>query len=211
MERLKEGQLSDRDIYDQQLDAAEKSNQWLASIDTAMREVVAQGGDASDLDAKSLSRQIFSDMNMEVTDEQKETLKTGTSSERLKVLSDVAAQNASKLTASMTKALENLGINLPTMATGGIVDKPVIAQIGEAGPEAVIPLDRLEEYAAKFVGGNVGVGDGSSKSSVLRVEGELNVKGDGSESAKLNIKNLLDSISSGDLQKLNSLLQNAIS
>jgi SLT domain-containing protein len=111
----------------------------------------------------------------------------------------------------MTKALENLGINLPTMATGGIVDKPVIAQIGEAGPEAVIPLDRLEEYAAKFVGGNVGVGDGSSKSSVLRVEGELNVKGDGSESAKLNIKNLLDSISSGDLQKLNSLLQNAIS
>jgi hypothetical protein len=210
MERLKEGQLSDRDVYDQQLDAAEKSNQWLASIDTAMRELVAQGGDASDLDAKSLSRQIFSDMNMEVTDEQKETLKTGNPAERLKVLSDVAAKNASNLTASMTKALEDLGINLPTMATGGIVDKPVIAQIGEAGPEAVIPLDRLEEYAAKFVGGNVGVGS-SSSSSVLRVEGVLNVKGDGSESAKLNINEFINSISSGDLQKLNSLLQNAIS
>ena len=211
MERLKEGQLSDRDVYDQQLDAAEKSNQWLASIDTAMRELVAQGGDASDLDAKSLSRQIFSDMNMEVTDEQKETLKTGNPAERLKVLSDVAAKNASNLTASMTKALEDLGINLPTMATGGIVDKPVIAQIGEAGPEAVIPLDRLEEYAAKFVGGNVGVGSSSSSSSVLRVEGVLNVKGDGSESAKLNINEFINSISSGDLQKLNSLLQNAIS
>lgn len=32
------------------------------------------------------------------------------------------------------------GISLPRMAQGGIVTKPMIAQIGEAGPEAVIPL-----------------------------------------------------------------------
>ena len=30
------------------------------------------------------------------------------------------------------------------MQEGGIVSRPTIALIGEAGPEAVIPLDRLE-------------------------------------------------------------------
>jgi hypothetical protein len=30
--------------------------------------------------------------------------------------------------------------HIPTLARGGIVDKPTIAVIGEAGPEAVIPL-----------------------------------------------------------------------
>ena len=35
--------------------------------------------------------------------------------------------------------------NLPMLASGGIVTKPTIAMIGEAGPEAVVPLD---EYGA---------------------------------------------------------------
>lgn len=33
--------------------------------------------------------------------------------------------------------------NIPAMASGGIVSGPTLAMIGEAGPEAVIPLDRL--------------------------------------------------------------------
>lgn len=32
---------------------------------------------------------------------------------------------------------------IPEMASGGIVNRPTIAMIGESGPEAVIPLDRL--------------------------------------------------------------------
>lgn len=32
-------------------------------------------------------------------------------------------------------------LGIPTLGTGGIVDKPTLAVIGEAGPEAVIPLD----------------------------------------------------------------------
>ena len=208
MERLKEGQLSDRDVYDQQLDAAEKSNQWLAQIDTAMRELVAQGGDASDLDAKSLSRQIFSDMDMDVTEAERETLKnTKDPLERMDLLDKIAKRNADKLSQSIVDGLASIGVDV-SLATGGIVNEPVIAQVGEAGPEAVIPLDRLSEMLNSAALGSTG--DGGS-SSVLRVEGVLNVKGDGSESAKLNIKNFIESISSGDLQKLNSLLQNAIS
>ena len=34
--------------------------------------------------------------------------------------------------------------DIPMLAKGGIVDKPTVAMIGEAGPEAVIPLDKLD-------------------------------------------------------------------
>jgi TP901 family phage tail tape measure protein len=34
-------------------------------------------------------------------------------------------------------------ITVPLMATGGIISKPTIAMVGESGPEAVIPLDRM--------------------------------------------------------------------
>jgi len=37
----------------------------------------------------------------------------------------------------------NSGPPIPKMAAGGVVDAPTLAVIGEAGPEAVIPLDRL--------------------------------------------------------------------
>jgi hypothetical protein len=33
--------------------------------------------------------------------------------------------------------------NLPQLADGGIVNQPTIAMIGEAGAEAVVPLDRM--------------------------------------------------------------------
>ena len=43
--------------------------------------------------------------------------------------------------------------NVPAMASGGIVDKPTLAMIGEAGPEAVIPLSQ-----AHGLGGGGGMG-----------------------------------------------------
>lgn len=36
-------------------------------------------------------------------------------------------------------------IKLPRLANGGVVDKPTIAQIGEAGKEAIIPLERNKQ------------------------------------------------------------------
>jgi small-conductance mechanosensitive channel len=35
-------------------------------------------------------------------------------------------------------------MNLPRLAEGGIVNSPTLALIGEAGPEAVVPLDRMQ-------------------------------------------------------------------
>ena len=44
------------------------------------------------------------------------------------------------------------GSSVPMMAAGGVVTSPTLAMIGEAGPEAVIPLDRLGQLGG---GGNV--------------------------------------------------------
>jgi hypothetical protein len=44
--------------------------------------------------------------------------------------------------------------DIPLLANGGIVTSPTLAVVGEAGPEAVIPLDRLGAMGA---GGNVNI------------------------------------------------------
>jgi hypothetical protein len=41
--------------------------------------------------------------------------------------------------------------NMPQLAEGGIVNKPTIAMIGEAGAEAVVPLDRMGSMGTKVV------------------------------------------------------------
>jgi hypothetical protein len=43
-------------------------------------------------------------------------------------------------------------IKIPKMAEGGIVNKPTVAQIGEKGPEAVVPLDRYNEFMGQSIG-----------------------------------------------------------
>lgn len=60
-------------------------------------------------------------------------------------------------------------VKLPRLGTGGIVTGPTIAMIGEAGPEAVIPLNRL----GNFGGGNtitVNVNGGDPNSIVRALQ-----------------------------------------
>lgn len=44
------------------------------------------------------------------------------------------------------------GISLPRLAKGGIVDKATVAQIGEAGKEAIIPLERNKQGLREIAG-----------------------------------------------------------
>lgn len=46
---------------------------------------------------------------------------------------------------------------IPMLAAGGLVTQPTLAGIGEAGPEAVIPLDRLHEFGGGGGGGTVNI------------------------------------------------------
>lgn len=51
-------------------------------------------------------------------------------------------------------------ISLPRLAKGGIVDRATIAMIGEAGPEAVVPLDRMGQMGSTYnITVQAGVGD----------------------------------------------------
>jgi hypothetical protein len=47
--------------------------------------------------------------------------------------------------------------NIPMLANGGIVNQATLAVIGEAGPEAVVPLDRMREFGMGGGGINVTV------------------------------------------------------
>jgi hypothetical protein len=49
---------------------------------------------------------------------------------------------------------------IPMLAQGGIVNQATLAVIGEAGPEAVIPLDRMGEFGAAGGGINITVNAG---------------------------------------------------
>jgi SLT domain-containing protein len=55
------------------------------------------------------------------------------------------------------------------MASGGIVNSPTLAMIGEAGPEAVIPLSRMSQMGGtNNVTINVNGGDPNSVVNALR-------------------------------------------
>jgi hypothetical protein len=57
---------------------------------------------------------------------------------------------------------------IPALADGGIVTGPQLALIGEAGPEAVIPLDRMGSMGGNNVTINVNGGDPQSVVNALR-------------------------------------------
>ena len=47
--------------------------------------------------------------------------------------------------------------DIPMLANGGIVTGPTLAMIGEAGPEAVIPLDRMGQVGGGGTTVNINV------------------------------------------------------
>jgi hypothetical protein len=58
--------------------------------------------------------------------------------------------------------------NIPMLADGGIVTGPTLALIGEAGPEAVVPLDRMGSMGGNNVTIHVNGGDPRAVVDALR-------------------------------------------
>jgi SLT domain-containing protein len=58
--------------------------------------------------------------------------------------------------------------NIPMLAEGGIVTSATLAMIGERGPEAVIPLDRINQMGGNNVTIHVNGGDPQSVVNALR-------------------------------------------
>lgn len=58
--------------------------------------------------------------------------------------------------------------DIPMLADGGIVNSPTLAMIGEAGPEAVVPLDRMGQMGGNNITIHVNGGDPNAVVSALR-------------------------------------------
>jgi len=54
-------------------------------------------------------------------------------------------------------------LKIPRLAEGGVVTRSILANVGEAGPEAVIPLDKLDQM----------VGGGGGNTFVFNVQGDM--------------------------------------
>jgi hypothetical protein len=65
-------------------------------------------------------------------------------------LNRAMAGSSARYTAQAVDYFQNL-FDIPRMAEGGIVNRPTMAMIGEAGAEAVIPLDRMGSMGTKVV------------------------------------------------------------
>ena len=61
-----------------------------------------------------------------------------------------------------------LGVDVPAMATGGIVTKPTLALIGESGPEAVIPLNGNNAPTGATINLTVNAGMGADGTQIGR-------------------------------------------
>jgi hypothetical protein len=68
------------------------------------------------------------------------------------------------ITERVNRIVANLG-GIPKMAEGGIVNKPTLALIGEAGPEAVVPLSKMNAGGGGDV--NINVTGGLSTSAEI--------------------------------------------
>ena len=79
----------------------------------------------------------------------------------MSLVPDVGSIVDSIVGGATSKAKSIVGKIIPGLASGGIVTKPTLAVVGEAGPEAVIPLNRAGAVGGSVINVNVttGVGD----------------------------------------------------
>jgi hypothetical protein len=79
-----------------------------------------------------------------------------------------AAINKGKLTPAQVTELNSLLAGVPKLAAGGIVNKPTLAMIGEAGPEAVIPLSGRNAGMGNTINLTVNAGMGADGNQIGR-------------------------------------------
>jgi len=82
------------------------------------------------------------------------------------------SKSGKKITAGERSSIEalaaSLGVEVPAMANGGIVNKPTLALIGEAGPEAVVPLSGRNANMGNTINITVNAGVGTNGAQVGR-------------------------------------------
>ena len=78
------------------------------------------------------------------------------------------ALNSGKLSKEQVNRINDLLAGVPALAEGGIVNKPTLALIGEAGPEAVVPLSKMNGSKGNTYNITVNAGIGTNGTQVGR-------------------------------------------
>jgi len=91
---------------------------------------------------------------------------------KLKAARSKTSQSGTKLSVqerqSITDLANSLGVSIPQMAAGGIVTGPTLALIGEAGPEAVVPLSGRNAGMGNTINVTVNAGMGADGTQIGR-------------------------------------------
>ena len=111
---LEAANLTDQDFYDQQITISEKTNQYLAAIEAAMRiQVEDMGGGA--IDTMTLSQRIAETIKPEelnISKEKRDELKTATPARQKEILEEIAKNFTGEFDKITKKAFENIGIKV---------------------------------------------------------------------------------------------------
>ena len=225
IEELKEMNVSDSDVYKQQLTVAEKANQYLATIDTGIRKMVRKGGgDTKGMFMASLSQQIGDKMKL-LTDTQMTALASGDAKQIQAVLKDLQFQEGSVTTGTtagdatskgwlgeLFNGLKNMGIipEVPLDLAQDFILRPGAAPVKFAKDDLLIGgtglMNGTENITNKI--SNASAGGGGGGPGKVELTGTLMVRGEG-ETAKVDVKRLFAQLNSGDLQNLSIMLANA--
>ncbi len=80
-----------------------------------------------------------------------------------------------KFIAPVNAKIQWMGIEIPKLATGGVVDRPTIAQIGENGKEAIIPLENNTGWIAQVAKQLIQLTEANSSNAVQNITIPINI------------------------------------
>ena len=218
IEELKAVGMSDSEVYKQQLTVAEKSNQYLATIDTGIRALVRQqGGDTTDMVAASLSQQIGESINL-LSEEDLSAIASGDKDAIKDVLANLPDKATKEAQEQIVKALKNMGMigQGQTIEANDFILRPGEAPITFNEDDIILGGtqllgDTVTDMSNKINTTNTNLTTtnvGGGQTGPIELTGTLTVKGEG-ENATVNVRRLLAQMNSGDLQSLSMMLANA--
>jgi len=217
IDELKVVGMTDSDIYAQQLTVAEKTNQYLATIDTGIRKMVREGGgDTEGMMMSSLSQTLGESMEL-LTAEQLGMIGKGDMGGFMENFSD--PENApTGLTPEGTKkileGLTKMGLYTAPIEADDFILRPGQAPVKFNEGDLILGGTELDGGQGGDITNkinnvsNLNTTNTPTQTGPIELTGTLTVKGEG-ENATVNVKKLLSQLSSGDLQNLSMMLSNA--
>ena len=216
MELLRKEAMTDSDIYAQQLTEAERANQYLSAVEAGIRIMVKDMGGGDAMREMGLSQQLAGAMP-KLTDEDLKVIRSG-DMDKIQDMITLKGKNAKTETeAVFVKSLEDWFDKKATTGNDFILNDDGILNfnkddliIGGTKLDAALGRENSEGDIINRVNNmsNTQNTTMSGGKGMVELSGTLKIEGNG-ETADIDVKRLLNTMSSGDLQALSIKLSNA--